>query len=382
MKRLSVLLTLFTLSLFLLTSCSSSNTKETPDNNETAAATSATPQSESAPPNHATNEDSDSASEDTSDASTTANPEKSTTSKKSNPDTPDYIDGHKVLEYNLTSDTFALKLDGSYDGLVGQIEYDDYYEGYVIHVSTLPRMVSHDFTLQGDTFTIIPPSGTYPLDEPYLKGIVGPKTLTYIKNGNSIHADCNVSNYSYATKYESEGGVSGTVEITSFQAPKLDASTPSVSLTGFDNETLYSQDRAFPIDYMKYSLVIVPMQTSINIGKLQTRVVDVTETKLTKDQMLHCSVFGTLYGVTLTYTRNGLDETEQPEEIYIADKIENECIYVNAELPTDFSSVTITGSYQYQSGLEGISVSLNDMMDAESYEILTVDSYTFPDEDY
>ncbi|WHH60966.1 hypothetical protein [Petroclostridium sp. X23] len=157
-------------------------------------------------------------------------------------------------------------------------------------------------------------------------------------------------------------------------------SIPDVHLEGFENETLYSEDSPSTIDYSKYSLVIVPMQESKNLDKLMPKVVEVTETG--KEGRLNFSVFGTLYNVNLTYTKNALDNSEESKEIFIGDKIENQCVFVNVELPTDFSSVVVTGSYQSRSGMEGIEFSLDDMRDLKSYKILTVDAYSFPDEDY
>lgn len=57
-------------------------------------------------------------------------------------------------------------------------------------------------------------------------------------------------------------------------------------------------------------------------------------------------------------------------------------MFINADFPTDFSSVMITGNYQYGSGIEEISFSLDSMRDCESYPIYTVDAYSFPNEDY
>lgn len=158
-----------------------------------------------------------------------------------------------------------------------------------------------------------------------------------------------------------------------------DGNTPDVYLTGFKNETLYSEDSPMAIDYTKYSLVVVPMQESINIDKLKTRLVDVTSTG--NEGALMFSVFGKLNSATITYTKNGMDSKEEPQVMTI-ENIENECIILNAEMPTDFSFIRIDALYQYQSGIEGISFSLDDARDPVSHKILTVDAYSFSNEDY
>lgn len=136
-----------------------------------------------------------------------------------NSGSPEYIDGHRVLEYELTDDTFYLKLDGEYEGLVGYVMYDDYYESYTLEVSILPGMVSHDFTLGGYSNTIIPPTGTFLLDTNYLKSVISDDAMTYIKSGNQIKVDCNISDYTYSAKLESGYGTSGNVEIFDYELP-------------------------------------------------------------------------------------------------------------------------------------------------------------------
>lgn len=450
---------------------------------------------------------------------------------------PETIAGKKVLEYSLTDSKINIKLDGEFTGLVGTVSYDkDYYEAFILDVRNLPGMVPYSFTLQSEEITIIPPTGTYILDENYLHGVIGDDVMESIKSGKSIDVDCNISNYTYSAKYESGYGTNGDVKITDFEISKRDDvfypkdlvkgtkvsdkftvdyfdgqnieeisyklqsnefikgelytehdmiyvrfaenlfdknvllkdelssdveseidfnayafyvdksklklppeyisyimdggiiqgaelyvneisyeidpmaektnaiisevkinddevkkineainkkatnTKPDIYLTGFENETLYYEDSEFDMNYSKYSLVIIPMQESKNMAKLTPRVVKVTETG--KEGMLSFSVFGTLHNVKLSYVKNANDSSEKPKEIFIADKIENECVLISSEMPTDFSYITITGNYQYVSSMEEISFALDDMRDPESYRIFTVDAYSFPNEDY
>ncbi len=222
------------------------------------------------------------------------------------------------------------------------------------------------------------------------KLLLPPEYINHILNGGTIKGDFCVKEVTYDVSPMEVGSnaIITEVKLSDFEIERLNKeinekisdAMPDVYLKGFENETLYSEDSSFTIDYSKYSLVIVPMQESINVRSLMPRAVEVTKTG--KETMLSFSVFGTLNNVKLKYTKNALDDTEQPKEIFVADKIENECVFVNAELPTDFSSIVITGYYQFGSGLEEISFALDDMRDHESYKIFTVDAYSFPDEDY
>lgn len=222
------------------------------------------------------------------------------------------------------------------------------------------------------------------------KLLLPPEYITYILDGGIIQGELYVEEVTYESNsmVDISSAIVTEVKMDDSELERLnkeinnllEKSKPDVYLSGFEYEKLYSEDSPITIDYSRYSLVIVPMQESKNMDKLEPRIVNVSE----EDNYigLNFSVFGTLYNVSLTHTKNALDDSEIPNEIFIADKIENECVFINADLPTDFSSVVITGSYQYQSGLEGISFSLDDMRDPESYPIYTVDAYSFPNEDY
>ena len=59
---------------------------------------------------------------------------------------------------------------------------------------------------------------------------------------------------------------------------KIPIESVNVSLSGFENETLYSRGEPLEIDYSKYSTIIIPMQDTINKDNLTTRNVDVTTT--------------------------------------------------------------------------------------------------------
>lgn len=300
---------------------------------------------------------------------------------------PKTIAGQKVLEFELTKEAFHLRLEGKFTGLLGTVMYDDYYESYTLNVTNLPGMVSYNYTLGGRDTMVIPPTGTYVLDKEYVEKVLDQEAIAQINAGKPLNVDCEISNYEYSEKVGSENGTSGKVKITSFEKERADSninddshSMPDVYLSGFENETLYSEDNQIDIDYSKYSLVIVPMQESKNLGKLTQRVVNVTETE--QEGIIKFSVFGKLINVKLEYVENGMDSTEKPKEIFIADEIENECVLLNATMPTDFSSIKITAHYQYVSSIEEISFSLDDMRDPETYKILTVDAYSFPNEDY
>lgn len=506
----------------------------------------------------------------------------------------------KVLVYDLNDDTILIKLEGTFNNLAGTLVYSDYYDAYTVDIKDNEKKVTHKYKLGGQDMTVDIPCGSYIIDQEYLKGIVGKETMNSIKDGSALNINCNLSEYVFSGKYESECGTSGKIqilnhtidktikdfdevysngfikaldyynenindfdknekeiyenkliaeykriaidlldeydgnppklytaftpmypclddklydfykfttnefnikyflnnqpevlpfcksisehqlftlamsiwadsgnlepmefvpvvrpelynkfcnliqavnddslpylpnmefdniekvinkgypivlmhdieEIMSFKGKetwktnlllpvefvekdvnitKSDDSInenenevkPEVSLKGYDNEKLYSEDNEFNIDYSKYSLVIVPMQESKNKDRLQDREVNITSTG--KESNCYFSVFGSLMNVKAVYIKNGFDDSEQHEEVFIADKIENENVTINVELPNDSSSIIVSGVYQFQSSLEEIVFSLDDMRDSSSYKILIVDAYSFPDSEY
>lgn len=147
----------------------------------------------------------------------------------------------------------------------------------------------------------------------------------------------------------------------------------TVSLDEFENETLYSRGEPLEIDYSKYSTIIIPMQDTINKDKLTTRNVDVTTTG--NEAKLKFTVLGKLFKVNLEYKENGLSDPDNIKEFYISDEIENEIVIINAALPNDFSTISISGSYKYKSELKDFSFSMNDMAEPEELQLITIDSY-------
>jgi len=178
------------------------------------------------------------------------------------------------------------------------------------------------------------------------------------------------------------------VEITSDQVSDDSVSSNEnikteydVSLVQFKNETLFSEDETFDIDYSKYSLVLIPSQVSVNSKGLETRTIDVTSTGNESEYTF--TVLGKMIGAKIIYMENGLDPECKPVETTISDDLENVVVTLNAALPYDGSYIAVEGLYQYQSGIEGpIGVSFDDMRDPTSLKIATVDGYSFPNEDY
>jgi len=169
-------------------------------------------------------------------------------------------------------------------------------------------------------------------------------------------------------------------ELEKISGKELSQEEPEVFLSGFENEILYSEEKPLDMNYSNYSTVIIPMQDTVNAGKLGERTINVTSTG--NEAQLKFTVIGKIFGVNLKYTENKLEDPDNFKELYIADTLENEIVTVKVALPSDFSGVSISGSYQYQSGLESFSISLNDMMDPEGFKIIAVDAYGFPEEDY
>lgn len=308
-----------------------------------------------------------------------ANEEENSDAQEST-DTPEYVGGHKVLQCNLetegASKAIVVKMDGTYENIEGSII--DFDGDYVFNMDSkyFDTMESLTYTDEetGEDYEFTPPEGYIRIDESYLKGILGEDLLTKIAMGEEVKVTCNLSNYAHYYIFNSEPSTGADIEIIDFEKLEM----PDVYLEGLDNETLLdSEGNEFDIDYSKYSLVIVPMQETINADKLMPKVFDVTETG--KEAKLYFSVFGTLLEVKLEYIKNGFED-EKPEEIFIAEKIENECVFLNVELPTDASYVKVTGCYQLGQGIEGLSFALDDMR--SYYDILTVDAYSFPNEDY
>ncbi len=381
MKKILPLLISCCFVLMLASGCSSKSDKEpevAPQNEDVS--TSANISETETPESNTQDEEDEEAQEDEDE---NANEENSTLEEEPAGKTaPTHIDGHKVIEYHATNDEFHIKLDGTYEGLTGELSYDPYYYGgFVLNIPSTPDMESFEFSLEEFNSSITPPADTYTLSDEYVINLVGSEFSDYVKNGNTLQVECNVSNYEFGAIYASEPFINATIDIYSFEDPQITPSTPDEYLTGFDSETLFSQDTPMEINYEDYSLVIVPMQISTNMEQLTPRIVEVPQSESNEYVMPHFLVFGALHNVTLTYTVNGLDPNEEPVEVFIADTIENECVYIDAVFPTDFSSITITGYYGFQ-GLEEVTFSLNDMMDSSSYKIITFDAYTYPNEAY
>lgn len=298
--------------------------------------------------------------------------------------TVDYFEsgdmGSESVGYKLISNNF-IKGDIFYENNMYFVRFDeDLFDKNVL--------VGDEFAPNGEEEINLNGSSQFTIDGSQL--LLPPEYIDYILEGGIIHGGLYVKEITYesnpmecllrAVVTEVKMDDNELERLNKEINNLLEKSMPDVYLSGFDYEKLYSEDSPITIDYSRYSLVIVPMQDSKNMDKLEPRIVNVSE----EDNFIGIkfSVFGTLHNVSLTHTKNALDDSEVPNEIFIADKIENECVFINADFPTDFSSVMITGNYQYGSGIEEISFSLDSMRDCESYPIYTVDAYSFPNEDY
>jgi len=186
-----------------------------------------------------------------------------------------------------------------------------------------------------------------------------------------IHTGDNTSIENYKYTYNPDIFKFVFEDITEEKSP---IESVNVSLSGFENETLYSRGEPLEIDYSKYSTIIIPMQDTINKDNLTTRNVDVTTTG--NETKLKFTAIGKLFKVNLEYKENALSNPDDIKEVYISDEIENEIVIINVALPNDFSIVSISGSYEYKSELKDFSFSMNDMADPEELQLITVDSYS------
>ena len=153
--------------------------------------------------------------------------------------------------------------------------------------------------------------------------------------------------------------------------PSTQGEIYDASLSAFTDETLYSIDEPLALDYSQLALAVIPMQTSINEGALDS--LDVAVTRTGNENNFKLTVLGSLYDVKLEYIENGMVSTEPSYSVALGDEITNTVLNIKAILPYDGSSIRVTGSYKYQSGLEGATFSLDDMRDTTSYGIFTVD---------
>ncbi|MDA3846785.1 MAG: hypothetical protein PF505_09645, partial [Vallitaleaceae bacterium] len=141
------------------------------------------------------------------------------------------------------------------------------------------------------------------------------------------------------------------------------------ALDQFENETVYANDYEFYIEYSMYTLVVIPQQESINEldGSLE---IDMSDTG--HETTLQFKVFGTLNDVELTYAPNGFDSGVEQTVIDIGD-ITNTTVYINADLPSDASSVLVTGYNAGEFDAEYIQFTLDDMRDVTSYDIIRIE---------
>lgn len=191
--------------------------------------------------------------------------------------------------------------------------------------------------------------------------------LVYLSNGEELKAKGLVKEVSYE-ETPMEGMRKATItefKIDDSELEKVHA-TMSKGLD-FENETLYSLDKEVYIDYSKYELVVVPMQNTINEMTTSFKKVVLSEENASK---LLVTIFGELNDVKLTYIANALDNDTKPVEKYIG-TIKNTRLSIEALMPTDFSSVTLTGTFvDKDKNVHEIGVSLDDCRDPESYEII------------
>jgi len=121
------------------------------------------------------------------------------------------------------------------------------------------------------------------------------------------------------------------------------------------------------INYDEYIAVIIPLYDGINKDKLDYNEIEIgsdTNTKLT------FAVFGMLEEVVISHVENGMVDPEPT--IKKVGNIENAIVTIKTTLPTDFSSVGVTGIVSSIAGQNTVEFGLDDMRGSSEYEPIVI----------
>lgn len=209
--------------------------------------------------------------------------------------------GSESVGYKLISNNF-IKGDIFYENNMYFVRFDeDLFDKNVL--------VGDEFAPNGEEEINLNGSSQFTIDGSQL--LLPPEYIDYILEGGIIHGGLYVKEITYesnpmecllrAVVTEVKMDDNELERLNKEINNLLEKSMPDVYLSGFDYEKLYSEDSPITIDYSRYSLVIVPMQDSKNMDKLEPRIVNVSE----EDNFIGIkfSVFGTLHNVSLTHTK-------------------------------------------------------------------------------
>lgn len=192
---------------------------------------------------------------------------------------------------------------------------------------------------------------------------------SYVKSGNSIKVQVDLTGFGFGFAYYSEGG--GSYTITSLQVISgIEASgaenSSSQKLTTLSNETFYNiKQGEFVINYPSYRLVVIPMFRSINYAPER-----LVEYEGDSNAQLKFTVFGKLEDVKVY----NIFDMEDPGDVEYLGNVENEIIIVNASLPSDMAYVKVTGKYNNGDGTyTDVEFTMDDMRALEEYSIIVIE---------
>lgn len=196
--------------------------------------------------------------------------------------------------------------------------------------------------------------------------ILDNKVRKYLLDGNEIEVTAVVGSYSHAYADETEGGAG--VELLSVDIESqisIFVEDKEQGLSGFEKETFTTNNMGdYVVDYKDYKLVVVPMHETKNISKLEKIDVDFDGEYKTK---LNFAVFGELKDVKLNNVANMGEEGQWK----MLGDVKNAYIQIEANTPTDFSAVMVSGKYVDGSGnYEVVEFTLDDMRDESAYDII------------
>ncbi len=264
----------------------------------------------------------------------------------------------------IKNDEASFELEGEVT-LKGVIELDEMWGEYVF--TSQENMLDNPIQVVGYSF-IKPEYASF--DQGILSQL-SKAERAYLEDNESIEVSATISKYSMSMKDGTEGG-SG-VEIKALKVlTEIDPNENQNSgskLEGLENETFSIMDKGdFLVDYSKYRCVVVPMKTSQNMEALSANMIPVRFSD--GEPKLVFSVFGTLENVRLNYVANMGEEGIWQE----VGTVKNALVLIAAELPSDMSYVKVYGRVNKGNNTyENIEFTLDDVRDAEAYEVYTVE---------
>lgn len=201
-----------------------------------------------------------------------------------------------------------------------------------------------------------------------VEGILDQETQNYLMEGNSLHATVTITNYVQMAKNGSEGGEHITVEAIEIEADEdyivYFEGGRSRRLRDLTAESFQTLEGSIDLNYEEYNCVVIPMRDTVNAEKTDTRQVTFEGENTST---LKLTVLGELEELRI----NNVAAPGEEGQWQNLGKVANTTLMIEANLPSDMSSVIVHGKYHQGEGYyEEFEVTLDDMRDVEAYDIL------------